>query len=407
MRALFYCCLLLMVSRLAAQPIPVGSVVAERGHYVFVVMTPTSPAEATVWQLGETTMTTHRLYDAADSTTIALRPLPYPTLRTFFTTSADPGAAAGTERGITAGEEGIVIGELLHYPTLLSPRQRQLTESYLAIRHGLTLEQRSPINYLAPSADGTLPVWTATAAGDFRHRIVGLAHDSRTGLDRTRGNSVLAPELLQIIWRQRPDTTTYLLLADDDAPTARRPGEQTLQRRWRVETTGAPPPTTLTFDTRRFYDRAHPGEAWTLSVELLDGSHRTYTADATTDATIRFTDVAFPADTFVYFQLAASRVAPSAVTETLIAATSLTPNPVIPGQPVQLRVALTEPTALTLTVVDALGRRLEERRLPAASHHLEEVTFPAAGSFTLHLRPRRNATRHLFATSTSLTVVVQ
>lgn len=382
-------CLLALV-RLSAQPLPVDSVKGQRGHYIFAVYTPVSPTETTVWACGDTKLTTHRLTDGRDSSEIILRPVPHTSLRTYVSTEENLGANAGAEEVIKAGED-ILIGELLHYPALLSPEQRQLTESYLAIRHGLTLDQNSPLNYLALHRNQAYPVWTATAEPEYRNRIIGLARDDAAGLERLSGHSVLAPKLLALTWSERPATTAYLLLADNGAPTARAAGERTLQRSWRAETTGEIPPTSLSFDTRKFYDRAQPGEQWTLVLERNEEPNQHYIALATTDAQLVFKDVAFPTDGSLAFRLEAPQFAPDLATNDFFTAVSLSPNPVKAGSPVQLRAALGEPAALTLAVYDALGRLLEERRLPQGSHHLTEVTFPASGSYTLHLRSRQMA----------------
>ncbi|MEL7163455.1 MAG: hypothetical protein AAFN92_22045, partial [Bacteroidota bacterium] len=280
------------------------------------------------------------------------------------------------------------IEDLLVYPTLLSPEQRQLTESYLALKHGLTLDQQRPTNYLAPAPDGgSYPVWTATTSPEFRHRILGLARDDASNLLRTTGNSVLAPELLELSWATTPDTTAYLVIADDGAPTARAieldtQGLQRLQRRWRVETTGPVPPTTLSVFPNRLFAQLRTGENWVL---LADD-----TIITPTQAGKRL-QFELPTGTR-FFQLAIAGATPFSlpVTEDLFQEMKISPNPVRAGQQVQLRAVIREAASLVLSVHDISGRLLEERFLPAATHHLTEVSFPAPGSYTLHLRPRPN-----------------
>lgn len=391
MRNLLYLACFLAFSQLSAQPLPLDSLKSERGHFVFAVFQQTSPAEAIVWHSGSTSLTTHRLLNGTDSTQIALRPVPYPVLRTYMTTEKHLGAAAGAEMGIIERGE-VDLKDLLHYPALLSPAQRQLTESYLAVKHGLTLDQTRPVNYLARDGEFNFPVWTATAEPDFRFRIVGLARDNQSGLDRREGSSVLAPDLLYLGWPERPTTTAYLLLADDGKPLARTPGAASLQRTWRVETTGTAPKTTLTLAGREFFDRVRPGETWQLT--LRHGAEATvYSTTATTDAQLVFSDLAFPADSVSYLSLTAPTSAPIVPAESFFTNVSLSPNPVAAGQSVQLRAALIEASTLRLSVVDVSGRLLEERRLTPTSHHLTEIVFPAPGSYTLHLRSRPNSAK--------------
>ncbi|MEM6771057.1 MAG: hypothetical protein AAF597_10770, partial [Bacteroidota bacterium] len=317
-----------------AQPLQTDAQTATRGHYIFTVYTPTSTQEQPVWTFGETELTTHRLVDRGDSSVITFRSVPHTCLRTYFSTEAHSGANPATGSGGAAGAveveeamDGPAVAEVLHYPFLLSPMQRQLTESYLAIKHGLTLDQRLPTNYLRPTAGGSQPVWTATTANEFRHRIIGLAQDPSARLQRRAGHSVLAPQTLSLGWEQLPDATAYLLLADNGAPTARTTGEHHLQRRWRVQTTGSVPQTTFTFDTRQFFDRAQPGEVWHLAVEYPDGNTDTYPATTSTDARLVFSDVDFPADGVTHLSLITATAAPLATTEDFFSGVLLSPNP--------------------------------------------------------------------------------
>lgn len=396
----------LFTTTLAAQPIPVPEIDTPAGHYIFTVYTPQQAAESPIWHFGNAALSTHRLTDETDSTELRLSPVRQTSLRTYMSTAAAAGAMQVVE------EQGSpVIEELLVYPMLLSPEQRQLTESYLAIKHGLTLSQYPPTNYLAQAADGTsYPVWAATEAADYRQRIIGLAVDTSARLHRLIGGSVLAPDVLQLAWPEAPTTTAYLLAADNGEPTAPATDASTanqasLQRRWRVQTTGPVPPTTLTFATRQFFHRAQAGESWTLCLEHTDGTKAEYNAKANATGTLVFPDVVFPADATVEFGLSLPYTLPP--TSSQLSA-SLSPNPIAAGQHGQLRVQLAKERPLQLMIHDLTGRLLEERRLPAHTHHLTEVSFPAPGTYTLHLRPRPSfATPQEKVPTQTIKVVVQ
>ena len=61
----------------------------------------------------------------------------------------------------------------------------------------------------------------------------------------------------------------------------------------------------------------------------------------------------------------------------------------IPDDPGAIAGALREAAALVVTAYDASGKLVfQHPTLPTASHHLTELTFPAPGPYTLHLRPR-------------------
>lgn len=384
-----------------AQPLSPTTITDDHGHYIFTVVEPASVAETLLWAFGKLELTTHRVKDRRDSSSIDFRPLPHPHLRTFFTSAKLEGADAGAAEVITAGEAAV---EVLHYPALLSPEQRQLTESYLAIKHGLTLNQRVPTNYLRSVAGGSQPVWTATHQPQYRHRIIGLAQDPASRLLRREGHSALAPKTLSLHWEALPDSTAYLLLADNGAPTARTAGSRQLQRSWRVETTGAVPTTRLRLDTRQFFDRAKPGEAWQLEVRLADGTSLAYRAIATTDASLTFSGVQFPPDGVATIFLVAASAATPPEGDPLFTSFTLSPNPVQAGQLVQLRAATGRTTRLVLSVYDPNGRLVESRALPPSTHHLTEVSFPVPGTYTLHLRPRQTSRQ---APTASLQIVVQ
>jgi len=357
----------------------------------------TSQQEALVWQTPKTKLTTHQAR-LDDSTEIRLNPTDHSVLRTFVDLGADAGAVRVNEM-----PDAPVITELLCYDQLLSPEQRQLTESYLAIKHGLTLNQTLPTNYLAPGPGGkAYPVWTATAEREFRHRIIGLAQDPAAGLERTEGFSVLAPDLLHLSWAQAPDSTAYLLIADDGKPTARNPyddhteGYITLQRKWRVQASAEAAPATLSFNPQQLFSRAQPGERWVLQVRRIstlihpESSSDLQLIDPVPNTNGRLTFQLPPATS--HFQLALRcsdcEVAQPPSENTFFRFTQLSPNPVQAGQPSQLRIALANESALLITAFDALGREVFSQALPPNTHHLTELSFPIPGTYSLHLRPR-------------------
>ena len=395
-------------SQAHAQPI-LPAIETENANYIFAVYTPTSTAEATIWKTVDVALTTHRLINKSDSTEIRLAPVSHTALRTFVDLGENAGAVKALE------EQGSpTLHELLCYDQLLSPAQRQLTESYLAIKHGLTLDQRLPTNYLAQRTDGsTYPVWTATDEPAFRHRITGLATDTSANLSRMTGFSVLAPSLLSLSWQEAPDQTAYLLLADDNAPTVRGVASgsstlQPLQRRWRVEANGQVPETTLNINPRQLFDRMLPGETLVLlqiggtstlippNSASIGGISTLIPPSQASAKNITFTSLVFPADTVSYLQLALRCDNPALGCSTntdqpeddFFTSVQLSPNPAAAGTPLQLRVALAETSGLIVTVHDALGRQVSTQALPATTHHLAEIILPASGTYSLHLRSR-------------------
>lgn len=403
MRTLLFILSAFSASLLHAQPLPVADSVPH-AHYVFTVYQPTHSAEQDIWRTQNSRLTTHRLV-LNDSSEIRLPPASVTTLRTFV----DLGAAAGAVQGNQESGAPEIL-DLLSYGELLSPEQRQLTESYLAIKHGLTLDQNFPTNYLAPTKTGTsYPVWTATEKPDFSHRIVGLAYDELSGINRSSGHSVHAPELLNISWLNQATETSYLIVADNNQPTAwgpalpGAPGYKPLLREWKVEATGAWQETTLTLSPRQLFEQLEPGQTWAL---LVSGTANHPNGETFTHRPILPTRTAknklqyrLPAGTQSFRIAMTCTVCDHQPPEAggLFEQVTVSPNPVRAGSPVQLRAALSDASSLRVSVLDISGRVVEQRWLPAATHHLAEFTFPYPGPFTLHLLPSlfsKNVERH-------------
>lgn len=397
----------LLISPLSAQPIP-PSPDGEKAHYIFTVYTPQGQQEAPIWRTPNVALTTHQLINYQDSAAIRLRPVLQTALRTYVDLGADAGAME------VVNEPGSpTLQEVLSYDQLLSPEQRQLTESYLAIKYGLTLSQNLPTNYLAPQPDGnTLPVWTATAAAAFKHRIFGLAKDAASNLLCLRNASVLAPDLIALHWPTAPGERAYFMMADDGAPTARVATQdsvasiQLLQRRWRIETTGSTVPTRLSISPQKIFARVAKQERWVLQLTTPE-RQELFLGEAREDGKIDF-ELPTLAPGTAHFQLGlqcddcAYRQVPTP--DDFFQSVRVSPNPARAGHPIQLRAALQQSSGLVIIAYDALGREVLHQALPSNTHHLTELTLPAPGSYSLHLRSRL---RHRNAPHYATKVLVQ
>ncbi|MEM9931793.1 MAG: hypothetical protein AAF840_18475, partial [Bacteroidota bacterium] len=275
------------------------------------------------------------------------------------------------------------------------------------------LDQTLPTNYLAQDASGsTYPVWTATDAPNYKHRIIGLAQDSAAALRQIHNVSVLAPELLQLDWSTPSAGTAYLMVADNGAPTARTspPDSNTtvqlLQRQWRMELTGTTPATQISINPRQLFARPVVGEKWVLRLTTATGlEYLPGTVQA--NGLVQFDlPVLAPGEAFFQLGLSCPNCKPpqGVPINNFFSTVRLSPNPVEAGSPTQLRVALKQTAGLVILAYDPLGREVFRRALPANSHHLTDLTFPAAGTYSLHLRSRL---RHRNAPHYTLRVVVQ
>ncbi|MTB50198.1 hypothetical protein [Lewinella sp. W8] len=381
----------LLASTLTAQPMLPASDADHpvTARTIFTVFTPEDRTEQTIWSLQssgrpQTELTTHRLWDHRDSSQIILSPTAHTRLNTYLERQA-----ARDSLVVQPGK--VTVAEILDYPGALSPEQRQLVESYLAIRHGLTLDQRIPRHYLAPSEDGTRVVWDAIDGRDYRFRIAGLGVDEAARLDHRRGTSAYVPGELVMEWPAEEDLNAYLLWGDDDAPTARAviDGDITqLGRRWRVQSTGQAPPTTLHLDPRQFFARRQAGERWVLLRPGLPA----LPATPGPGGTFRWEDIQWGEGTsFFRIGLQCSGCTPQPLDkqDDFFTFTQVSPNPARVGAAVDVRVAMAESSPLFLTLLDATGRVILQRRLPARTHHLSQIPLPAAGMYALQLRTLR------------------
>lgn len=377
----------LLCGTLSAQPFlpDRGPQRSETARTIFTVFTPQTRAEQSVWRLQsagqpQTELTTHRLRDHTDSTQIMLPPAKVTSLNTYLERQS-------TTDTLVLAPGAVSIDEVLDYPGSLSPEQRQLVESYLAIRHGLTLDQRIPRHYLSPGDDAPRIVWDANEGRDFRYRIAGLAVDASARIDHRSGSSAYAPGQVSMQWPEDVEIAGYVLWGDDNLPTARAEitGNLTrLSRTWRVQATGSLPPTALRIKPERFFARPVPGERWVL---LREG-FPPLAAQEAGDGTMVWPEVRW-AEGASQFQLGLECVActptPISTQENFFTLTQVSPNPAPVGAAVDVRIALAKSTPLFLTLIDATGRKILSQRLPASTHHLAQLRLPAAGVYALHL----------------------
>lgn len=103
------------------------------------------------------------------------------------------------------------IGEVLIYGDAMTNTQRQQVFTYLAVRHGITLDQSSATDYLA--ADGGI-VWNATTNASYNNDIAGLARDDASELDQRQSGSLNTSAIIQLANGQHVAPSTY---SNDDS----------------------------------------------------------------------------------------------------------------------------------------------------------------------------------------------
>ncbi|WP_419211216.1 LamG-like jellyroll fold domain-containing protein [Maribacter sp. X9] len=87
------------------------------------------------------------------------------------------------------------IGEILMYNQKLSPQDQQKIQSYLALKYGISLNQASPLDYIA--SDGSI-IWDSSENSGYKSGIFGIGLDNDSGLDQKVSKSANSDAVLTI-----------------------------------------------------------------------------------------------------------------------------------------------------------------------------------------------------------------
>ncbi len=146
------------------------------------------------------------------------------------------------------------FAEFVFYNSDLNATQRNLINSYLAIKYGITLDQSSLTNYTA--SDGTVVYPTTTTHSTYRFDIAGIGRDDVSKLNQTQSRSVNTGSVVTIqnptnltdleflVWGSNNGSMTSPNTVDvDGALILRR-----LSRVWKMAETGDVGAVDITFD---------------------------------------------------------------------------------------------------------------------------------------------------------------
>lgn len=90
-------------------------------------------------------------------------------------------------RGMTGNDS---VAEIIAYNNIPTATTIDTTESYLALKYGITLDQTSARNYTL--SDGST-AWDATTAGIYKKDIAGIAQDNISTLYQKKSQSINNP----------------------------------------------------------------------------------------------------------------------------------------------------------------------------------------------------------------------
>ena len=140
--------------------------------------------------------------------------------------------------GATASDSSqIALYEVAYFDSRLTKRQSLMFQTYLAIKHGITLDNAP---YLSTRGD---TLWHPKTDKTYYHRLQGIGTDTVYHLNATHSTS-LEDSLLRIFTPNPLPASTYALIGDDDVPVGWSPyenGYALLQRTWLLRTTDTLP----------------------------------------------------------------------------------------------------------------------------------------------------------------------
>lgn len=212
---------------------------------VYQTLQPNVPQQ--LWRISRTdsvfyAITTHGLStERIQPSTRNNPPRTTPTIYTLQHTLRPDTAYRGIYRlhtGATVSDSSqIALYEVAYFDSRLTKRQSLMFQTYLAIKHGITLDNAP---YLSTRGD---TLWHPKADKTYYHRLQGIGTDTVYHLNAKHSKS-LEDSLLRIFTPNILPINTYALVGDDDVPLGWSPyenGYALLQRTWLLRTSDTLP----------------------------------------------------------------------------------------------------------------------------------------------------------------------
>ena len=212
---------------------------------VYQTLQPATPQQ--LWRISRTdsvfyAITTHGLSTERIQPSVRNNPpRTTPTIYTLQHTLRQDTAYRGIYRlhtGATVSDSSqIALYEVAYFDSRLTKRQSLMFQTYLAIKHGITLDNAP---YLSTRGD---TLWHPKADKTYYHRLQGIGTDTVYHLNAKHSKS-LEDSLLRIFTPNILPINTYALVGDDDVPLGWSPyenGYALLQRTWLLRTSDTLP----------------------------------------------------------------------------------------------------------------------------------------------------------------------
>lgn len=130
------------------------------------------------------------------------------------------------------------LREMIVYGRVLSYHERIRIESYLAIKHSISIDQTEPTSYLS-SVGGV--IWDAHTQRSYRHAIAGVGRDDKSGLLKLNSPEGTAGDLLGVHLPQQVGNGHFLVWGHNGAAAlfgSQRGKAKRLKREWSMLPTG-------------------------------------------------------------------------------------------------------------------------------------------------------------------------
>lgn len=252
-----------------------------------VIFVSASPAqtEQLIWSIHvddtlRSALTTRRLADLFSYQYINYPPRVFqqPLLSTWVANSQN---TEGKKHHLTLGNTGSstlpvnafegTIAEVLVYNRVLSEKAKNIVESYLALKYGITLISQSAPQYVG--GNGQL-LWDGLREPEFNFRIAGIGKDEITGFAQKISTSSVDPGLLSIEAEndiQQFSDGNYLLWGSTNQPLILEKNEGDIHyfsMQWKVEAQHWPREftTRLSFNKKAINTSLNTGEHFWLAI---------------------------------------------------------------------------------------------------------------------------------------------
>ena len=354
-----------------------------KGFTSLLVIIPTEEAESVTLLSGQALVTSRRVAEPSSGLYVnfasdALAGVPRIISVRRRLSEADSTTISTADLPLTESADSIC--ESVVYSRMLSNRERQKIDTYLALKYGVTLDQTAPSSYVG--SDGRV-VWNAVTDAEFSHHIFGLCHDTISSFYSSETTSAEDVNLLKI-GADTISPMSYVVCGDDNNSLkyTREDGHpKRLGRTWKITTTGYTPQTiNIAFDAERI-EEAFPleeGEHYWLAIN--DAAYKKSAELGPLKA--QFDSV--PLQNGMTFTIVAAKGEEEPIIEepreskSSVFAVAVTPNPTTDGH-VNLRIRLREKVPVKVSLYGLDGNQYATQSRNGSDFYSVTVTLPSVG----------------------------